>query len=260
MRHLRSIANPIFLAPFVAIVAGFVSAHATYAQSSRADDSPLDPAIGLITEACQRFKNVQDYECRLIKQERVNGKLLPEGAAIMKVRNNPLSIYLQCESPASDRGLQVCYVANKNQGKMRVHPNGLFGIFGFVSVNLRDPRALEKNRHCITEAGLGNLLESTAQTWATERRLNKTQVEITDDIINGRPCTRIVTVHPDRNAGPLYGYRCVLWIDKETLLPLGAETYDWPRSGSPTGGDLLERYRFLDVRCNIGLKDNVFAH
>lgn len=259
MRHPRTIPNAISLTPFVVIVASIVSAHATYAQASLADESPLDPAIGLITEACQRFKSVQDYECRLIKQERVNGKLLPEGAAIMKVRNNPLSIYLQCESPASDRGVQVCYVANKNHGKMRVHPNGLFGVFGFVSVNLRDPRALEKNRHCITEAGLGNLLETTACSWAMERRLNKTQVEMADDIINGRACTRIVTVHPDRNAGSFYGYRCVLWIDKETLLPVGAETYDWPRPGSPAGGDLLERYRFVDIRCNIGLGDSVFA-
>jgi hypothetical protein len=143
---------------------------------------------------------------------------------------------------------------------MRVHPNGLFGIFGFVSLSPRDPRALEKNRHCITEAGLDNLLESTARSWAMERRLNKTQVEIAADVINGRACTRIVTIHPDRNAGSFYGYRCVLWIDEATLLPVGAETYDWPRSGTSGGGDLLERYRFLDIRCNIGLNDNVFAH
>jgi Protein of unknown function (DUF1571) len=260
MTHSRTILCSRLLAPHVFIVACLVLAPTTYAQSDRPDSSLINQAIDLITKARQRFQDVQDYECTLIRQERVNGTLLPEGAAIMKVRNKPFSIYLCCERPDSDRGLQVCYVANQNHGKMRVHPNGLFGIFGFVSVNPRDPKALEKNRHCITEAGLGNLLESTARSWATERRLKKTQVEIADDVIHGRPCTRIVTVHPDRNAGSFYGYRCVLWIDKETLLPLGAETYDWPRPGSPTEGDLLEKYRFLNIRCNIGLKDNVFAH
>src|SRR5450755_4441321 len=158
MRHFRAIANSRFLGSLVVVVASFASTHATYAQSGSTEESPLDPAIELINKACQRFKNVQDYECRLIKQERVNGKLLPEGTATMKVRNNPFSIYLRCESPDSERGLQVCYVANQNQGKMRVHPNGLFGIFGFVSLSPRDPRALEKNRHFITEAGLGHLL------------------------------------------------------------------------------------------------------
>jgi Protein of unknown function (DUF1571) len=260
MTSPRTVPCSRFLAPFVVIVASIVGVPATHAQSDHADPPSMDKAIDLLAKACQRFQNVQDYECRLIKQERVNGTLLPEGSASMKVRNHPLSIYLRCEGPDSDRGLQVCYVANQNHGKMRVHPNGLFGIFGFVSVGTQDPRALEKNRHSITEAGLGNLLASTARNWAMERRLNKTQVEIADDVINGRACTRIVTVHPDRNAGSFYGYRCVLWLDKQTLLPVGAETYDWPRPGSAPGGDLLERYRFLDIRCHIGLNDNEFAH
>jgi hypothetical protein len=260
MIHPRTVPCSRFLAPFAFLLASFVLVPMTHAHSDRADQASMDQAIHLITEACKRFEKVQDYECRLIKQERVHGALLPEGTAIMKVRNKPYSIYLRCESPDSDRGLQVCYVANQNQGKMRVHPNGLFGIFGFVSLSPRDPRALEKNRHCITEAGLANLLESTARHWAMERRLNKTRVEIADDVINGRACTRIVTIHPDRNAGSFYGYRCVLWLDKETFLPVGAETYDWPRPGSSAGGELLERYRFLDIRCNIGLDENIFAH
>jgi hypothetical protein len=248
------------LALIAVALASFVLAPMANAQSDRAEPSSMDQAIDLLTKARQRFQDVQDYECKLIKRERVNGTLLPEGTATMKVRNNPFSIYLRCESPDSERGIQVCYVAKQNQGKMRVHPNGLFGIFGFVSLSPRDPRALEKNRHCITEAGLGNLLESTARAWAMERRLNKTRVEISDDVINGHACTRIVTIHPDRNAGSFYGYRCVLWLDKETLLPVGAETYDWPRPAGPARGELLERYRFLDIRCNIGLNDDVFAH
>jgi hypothetical protein len=117
----------------------------------------------------------------------------------------------------------------------------------------------EKSRHCITEAGLGTLLESTARYWAMERCLNKTLVRITEDTIAGRACVRIETVHPDRGAGPFYGYRCVLWLDKTTHLPAGAETYDWPRPGGAADGDLLESYRYLDLRNNIGLDDKAFV-
>ncbi len=155
--------------------------------------------------------------------------------------------------------MQVCYVAGRNRGMMRVHPAGLFGIFGFVSVDPHDPRAFERNRHCITDAGIGTLLEGTARYWEMERRLNKTHVRITDDVLYGRPCTRIETSHPDRNAGSFYGYRCVLWLDKETLLPGGSETYDWPR-GHAQDGELLESYRYLGLRCNVGLSDAVFRH
>ncbi len=220
----------------------------------------LDEAIALLTEARQTFAKVKDYECRSVSRERVGGALLPETVMQMKVRNKPFSVYLRCDSPESDKGMEVCYVEGQNQGKMRVHPGGLQGALGFWSVAPRDPRAFEKNRHCITEAGLGNLLESTARYWETERRLNKTLVRITEEELGGSTCTRIETTHPDRDAGSFYGYRCVLWLDKVTHLPMGAETYDWPRRGGPVGGDLLESYRFLDLRCNVGLGDDTFRH
>jgi hypothetical protein len=218
----------------------------------------MDQAIALLTEARQSFQNVRDYECRLLKRERVKGELLPESTMTMRVRNKPLSVYLRCDSPEADKGLEVCYVAGRNQGMMRVHPTGLLGLIGFVSLDPRDPRAFEKNRHCITEAGLGSLLESTARYWDMERHLRKTLVRISNDELDGRSCTRIETVHPDRNAGSFYGYRCVLWLDKTTHLPVGAETYDWPRRGDAEGGDLLEWYRYRDLRSNIGLGDDAF--
>jgi len=238
-----------FFAPLLAVIG-----------QSPIGDKPatMDQAIRLITQARERFEKVHDYECKLLKRERVGGVLLPESELTMKVRNEPFSVYLRCDNPSADRGLEVCYVAGRNHGRMHVHPNGFFSFIGFVSLSPRDPRAFEKNRHCVTEAGLGNLLESTAKNWDMERSLNKTQVEIREEVCCGRECTRIVTIHSDRQAGSFYGYRCMLWLDKETLLPLGAETYDWPRLGSPPGGDLLERYRFLDIRCNVGLSDNIF--
>jgi hypothetical protein len=220
----------------------------------------LDQAISLLNEARRQFKDVRDYECRMVRQERVNGKLLPENSAIMKVRNVPFSIYLYCESPKEDEGLEVCYFSGRNDGKMRVHPNGARGVLGFWSIAVNDSRAMEKNRHRIVEAGLGHLLDATAHYWDWERKLNKTEVRITDDEIAGRPCTRIETIHPDPDSGQFYAYRCVLWLDKETHLPAGAEAYDWPRRNGPASGELLETYRFVDLHCNVGLTDKVFAH
>jgi len=226
-------------------------------------DTPteMDHAIALLNEARLHFKNVRDYECRLMKRENVRGALLPEFVMTMKVRNMPLSVYFRCESPDADQGLEVCYVEGRNQGMMRVHPARMLGILGFWSVDPHDPRAFEKNRHCITEAGLGNLLESTARYWDMERRLNKTHVEITECTLLGRPCTRIETIHSDRSAGNFYGYRCLLWLDKETHLPIGAETYDWPRAGGRSSeGNLLESYRYVNLRLNVGLQDSVFNY
>jgi hypothetical protein len=218
----------------------------------------MDQAIALLAQARLHFQDVQDYECRLIKRERVNGTLLQESVMTMKVRNKPFSVYLRCESPDADKGLEVSYVEGRNHGMMRVRPAHFRGIFGFWSMDPHDPRAFEKNRRCITEAGLDSLLDSTARYWDLERRLNKTLVHITDEELGGRKCTRIETIHPERNAGSFYGYRCVLWLDKISHLPAGAETYDWPCRGGAEGGDLLESYRYSDLRCNTGLGDDDF--
>jgi hypothetical protein len=219
----------------------------------------MDQAIALLTEARRQFQGVRDYECRLIKRERVNGTLLPESVMTMRVRNHPFSVHLLCESPDAEKGMEVDYVEGRNAGMMRVRPPRLLGVLGYWPVSPRDPRAFESNRHCITEAGLGHLLESTARYWGGERRAGKTLVSIRDEELDGRLCTRIETLHAQRESGRYYGYRCVLWLDKATHLPAGAETYDWPTSGGPEGGVLLESYRFRELRCNVGLGDEAFC-
>ncbi|HEV3262669.1 MAG TPA: DUF1571 domain-containing protein [Gemmataceae bacterium] len=220
----------------------------------------MERALALLTEARLRFRDIRDYECALVKRERVNGNLSPEHVLMMRVRNRPYSVYLRWLAPETLRGQEVCYVAGRNAGMMRVHPVGLQGIFGFVSIDPQDPRAFEANRHPITEAGLGSLLENTARYWEVERRLNKTQVRIADYQFDGRPCTWIETTHPDRGSGSYYAYRCVLCLDKATLLPVRVEAYDWPRPDGPRGGDLIECYSYLKLRPNVGLGDDAFDH
>ena len=118
------------------LLGNFALAQPAHGQSAPADTpTDMDQAIALLTEARLQFQNVRDYECRLVKRERVNGVLLPESVMTMKVRTNPFSMYLRCESPAADKGLEVCYVEGRNQGMMRVHPPSLLGILGFWSVD-----------------------------------------------------------------------------------------------------------------------------
>ena len=244
-----------------ALLAGGILSQSTCGQTaSPTGTSDLERACTLLNEARRRFHDVQDYECTVVKRERVNGALLPESLMFMKIRERPFSVYLFGLAPDSEKGQEVCYVTGRNKGMMRVHPAGLLGIIGFVSVDPYDPRAFKENRHPITEAGIGNLLEATARYWEMERRGNQTLARITDDSFQGRPCTRIETIHPDRNAGRFYAYRCVLCLDNVTHLPVHAAAYDWPRPGGPSGGDLLEWYGYLDIRCNVGLGDAAFNH
>src|SRR5580700_5046852 len=108
----------------------------SHSQSPQAQTATgMDQAVALLTEARLQFQNVRDYECQLIKKERVKGILLPQSMWTMKVRNKPFSVYLRCESSDDEKGLEVCYVAGRDHGMMRVQSTGLLCILGFVSVD-----------------------------------------------------------------------------------------------------------------------------
>jgi hypothetical protein len=222
--------------------------------------SPMDAPLRVIAQASQAYRGVRDYTCLFVKREVVRGQMQPENLISMKVRTQPFSVYLRWIGPKQMEGQEACYVAGRNSGMMRVHSTGLLGAVGFVSMDPRDPRALQTSRHSITEAGIGHLIEKYAQRWQVERQLGKTQVRIADYEYNKRACTRIECLHPDNSGGQFYAYRSVLYFDKQTRLPIRVENYSWPRAGGNPAGDLFEAYSYVDMKFNVGLGDDSFNY
>jgi hypothetical protein len=220
----------------------------------------MDVPLQLIAEARRSYQGIKDYTCLFVKRERLRGQLQPENLIDMRVRTQPFSVYLRWLKPATSAGQEVCYVAGRNNGAMRVHSTGLFGAVGFVTMDPRDPRALETSRHTITEAGIGNLIERYGQAWQLESRLNRTQVRIQEYAYNQRRCTRVETVHADSVGQQIPFYRSVVYFDKENHLPIRVENYDWPRRTADPNGGLVENYNYANLRLNAGLPDAVFAH
>jgi hypothetical protein len=227
------------------------------AAARSAAEFPLDYPLRLIAEARQNYQQVRDYTCTMIKQERVNGQLQPENVMTLRVRTQPFSVNIFWHAPRQFLNQEVCYVAARSPGKMRAHSAGILGAVGFVTVDVNDPRAMQYSRHNITEAGIGNLIEQHARYWQKERQQNKTQVRVGEYEYNKRRCVRIETIHTERDPS-FYSYRGVLYLDKETRLPIRSESYDWPRRGGSSEGDLLEVFSYVDMRFNIGLDDRVF--
>ena len=99
------LAHAVLQLDFIILLLGVLALTQTAtAQATRATGPTcMDDAIALLTEARVQFQLVRDYECRLVKRERVHGALLPETTMSMKVRNNPLSIYLHREGPDAVR-------------------------------------------------------------------------------------------------------------------------------------------------------------
>jgi hypothetical protein len=221
---------------------------------------PMDYPLRLIAEAKQSFQGVTDYSCLFVKRERIRGQLQAENLIDMKVRNQPFSVYLRWLGPQNLVGQEACYVAGANNGMLRVHSTGLAGAVGFISVEPTDPRVMQNNRHPITDAGIGRLIDKYGQRWEMERRLNKTQVRVGEFEYNQRRCMRVEAIHPDNSGGQFYSYRNLVYFDKATHLPIRVENYDWPKQGGPPGGELVESYSYANLRLNVGLGDDVFKH
>ena len=177
----------------------------------------------------------------------------------MKVRQQPFSVNLRWLNPKDLAGQEVVYVAGKNNGALRVHATGIRGAVGFVTLQPNDPRVTAQSRHLITDAGVGNLIESLQRNWTKERGLGRSQVRAAEYEYARRKCIRVEVVHTnDEVARQFYCYRSVIYFDKETRLPVRAEAYDWPRRGGPADGDVLECYSYIDFHFNVGLNDETF--
>jgi hypothetical protein len=206
------------------------------------------------------YAGVQDYTCLLVKRERLRGQLQPEQTMQMMVRSQPFAVYLNWVEPRDQAGQQVCYAAGKNRGMMRVKAKGILGAAGFLSIDPRDPRAQQASRHSITEAGIGNLIEKLGRAWENERAWGVAQVQVADYDFAGRRCRRVEVVQPETHRGRFPVYRSVAYFDQQTRLPVRTEVYDWPQPGGQRGGELLEVFSFVNLRLNVGLRNDVFDH
>ena len=56
-----------------------------------------------------------------------------------------------------------------------------------------------------------------------------------------------------------YAHRMLLYVDKQTKLPLRFEAYDQPKANALVG-DLFEAYSFSDMKANVGLGENAFDY
>ncbi len=127
-----------------------------------------------------------------------------------------------------------------------------------MSLDPNNARAGQSSRHSITEAGLSNLIESTAKRWDEEQRFGLTEVHAAPYEFNHLHCTRVETVHPREPRGLFVFQRNVIYFDEQTNLPIRVECYEFPSDSAPRGG-LAEEYSYINLRLNQGLKQTHFA-
>jgi hypothetical protein len=207
--------------------------------------------------ACQeRFRSVKDYTCTFLKRERIDGRLTAPHIMAMKARTSPNSVYVKFQQP--NKGREAIFVRGRNRDRIVCHDVGLTKVLaGTMHLDPHGSMAMEENRHPVTEAGIGNLIDTVAKHWAVELTPGESVVTFHDDVKVGElRCTMIESVHPQRGPNFLF-HKVKLFIDHEQGLPVRFEAFDWPKHPG-AAPELVEEYSYVDLKLNVGLRDHDF--
>lgn len=232
---------------------------------ANATPHPLDPALLFAQEKLDHLrKHVHDYEAVMIKQERIDGALLPAEYMNIKVRNRrerangrqPFSIYMRFLRPNAVKGREVIYVEGHNSNNLVAHESG---VLGMIRVNLapNGTLAMRGNRYPITDAGIENLVEKLIERGTRDRAQGLCDVQFFENAkVMDRTCTMIQVKHEEEKE-PLDFHIGRIYIDDEHQVPIRYEAYLWPAPGE-TELPLLESYTYAKLKINVGLKDEDF--
>jgi hypothetical protein len=206
-----------------------------------------------IMRGCRdRYRATRDYACAFHKRERIGGKLIRPHVMDLRVRTEPYALYIKFVTP--DAGREAIFEPAKHDGKIVYHDVGLGRLIaGTLLLDPRGTLAMDENRHPITDAGIGNLIDMLLDRWQTELDPSEAVVAIHDHArVADRPCTMIEARHT--RPGPYSFYLVKVFVDREHNLPIRFEAYDWPArpGGEP---ELAEEYNYADLKTDVGLTD-----
>ena len=227
-----------------------------------AANHPLLPAIEMAKAGLARIdKDIKGYSCILVKQERVDGELLPKQYIYLKVRHEPFSIYMYFHRPGEVKGRECLYVEGKNDSKLTAHEGG--GSLISMTVDL-DPNgflAMRGQRYPIMEVGVKNLTALLVEVAERDLQHDECEVKFKQGGLTlkkgeKRPCTIIEVKHPVRRKHFRYHIARIA-IDDEMQIPVYYAAYLWPTK--PGGKPVLdETYTYTKLKLNPGFTDKDF--
>gem|GEM_PF-1127847 len=213
---------------------------------SLAESNPLFPDV--LREARERYRReVNHYSATL--ERRQNKSEEPGGLSKwerirIRVRETggPWAVYLYWEKGPIE-GLEALYVHGKYEDKVWVkHP--LLRLLPPFSFEVRDPVVMKENRHPITKAGVGRLIDSLLEQCELAEKSGDAAEAfeyLGRGVVSGRPTIRIARKLPKRDF--YYCHKAIVELDLEWGYPVKIQTVNWD-------GVVLEDVRYKDIKLN----------
>lgn len=208
----------------------------------------------LMEEGGRVLTDVDDIRAVFHRRERKDGELLPLHVTELKVRRHPKSVYMRWREPHSGR--EAIWQENANDGNVLVHAGGWRRhLVPLLALDPLGERATEESQRPITEIGIWNFHHRLFEQLRED--VNRPGARLTleaDSTIGGRACFGFELHHLRREDGAAYHILRV-YIDRELVVPLAFERYDWPSEDNEQAPILAESYAFMNLELGAGLSD-----
>jgi hypothetical protein len=219
-------------------------------------EHPLAPTLRVLNEVLANIdQNVRDYTCTLVKREALDGALGEQQHIMMKVRNQPFSVYMVFLKP--NQGREVLFVDGVNNNEMTVLEAGFKRHLGKLKLDPAGMMAMRGQRHPITEVGLRNLTAKLIAGKTAEMQFMECNVTSnSNSMICNRPTTMIQIEHPvPRKEFATHITR--VFLDNELRVPIHYDAYMWPEAPGATP-PLDASYTYTNLKLNVGLATRDF--
>lgn len=193
---------------------------------------------------------IDDYTGTLYKQERIRGKVEKQQVVSFKFMDEPFSLAMKWmkNASAADR---LLFVAGANDGKMVVHPTGLWSWIKSVKREPDCEAAMKVNLYSCEHFGIKKLLTRILVLQQAVQKDGEIKTETLGEVsIDGRKCVVIRAMLPESKASAVR--RMELKIDVEYFLPVELTTWDAQKN-------LIGNYIYKDLKFNVGLSADEFT-
>lgn len=212
-----------------------------------------DP-LGLLKLALASYrKSIKDYTCTFIKQERINGRLKDPEKIRVHFKQAPFSVLMNWHKPKGPVA-KLLYVEKDNNRTILIHPSGLTGrLFNTVEVDIDNPKLKKSSLRSPAEFGFDRILTGIVKNYKKAQKKGEEFLEYQGKkVVDGREYLVLCRKLPMGKGYDTLFAVLYIYLDKEYLLPTMTEGYD-------VAGNLIGRYKYLDLHFNRGLTDKRFS-
>jgi hypothetical protein len=213
-------------------------------------EHPLAPVNRVLKASVEEMdRNLRDYSCTFIKQERIDGELGEPQHIYMKIRHEPFSVYMSFLKPFTGR--EVLWVDGQNNGDMVVREAGFKRMLGKMNLDPQGAVAMRGQKYPITRVGIRNLTAELLRQFESDARYQECEVSQKANVkIGSRVTTMVQVTHPFARQN-FRAHVARLFFDNEFRFPIHYDAYGWPQQqgGQPP---LEERFTYSNLKINNG--------